>query len=101
MKIIVLKSAKNHSTAGEPRSAYGLPNRRYAENYFESLYDKSISQKGKFGGIFLDLDNFKPVNDSLGHAAGDLVLQQLAQRLQALAAADDILCRFGGDEFYG
>lgn len=77
----------------------GLPNRRYAENYFESLYDISISQKESLAVFFLDLDNFKPVNDSLGHAAGDLVLQQLAQRLQALAAADDILCRFGGDEF--
>lgn len=77
----------------------GLPNRRYAENYFEELFEKANKDQTRLAVYFLDLDNFKPVNDSLGHAAGDLVLQQLAQRLQALSAPEDILCRFGGDEF--
>ena len=77
----------------------GLPNRRYAEHHFDVLLEQSRRQQRPLLLLFLDLDNFKPVNDSLGHAAGDLLLQQLASRLQALQKPGDVLCRFGGDEF--
>lgn len=77
----------------------GLPNRRYAEHHFDVLLEQSRRQQRPMIVLFLDLDNFKPVNDSLGHAAGDLLLQQLAARLQALQKPGDVLCRFGGDEF--
>lgn len=77
----------------------GLPNRRYVENYFEEFFITAKSKGKKVAVFFLDLDNFKPVNDSLGHAAGDLLLQQLAQRMESIKTKNDLLCRFGGDEF--
>lgn len=77
----------------------GLANRRYAGQQFRALCQRATERGQTLAVLFLDLDNFKPVNDSLGHAAGDLLLQQLAGRLQPLTAGDDILCRFGGDEF--
>lgn len=77
----------------------GLPNRRYAEEYFSDLVRQAKIKDQKLIVYFLDLDNFKPVNDSLGHAAGDILLRDLAKRLSHLAGPDDVLCRFGGDEF--
>lgn len=77
----------------------GLPNRRYAEEYFADLVRQAQIKDQKLIVYFFDLDNFKPVNDSLGHAAGDILLRELAERLRNLAGPDDVLCRFGGDEF--
>lgn len=77
----------------------GLPNRRYAENSFDQLADLAAKNDETLVLYFFDLDNFKPVNDSLGHAAGDELLQQLARRLLKVTGPNDVLCRFGGDEF--
>lgn len=77
----------------------GLSNRRFAEESYAHLYQRCLRDEHPLAVFFLDLDNFKPVNDSLGHAAGDLLLQQLSGRLQAISRAEDVLCRFGGDEF--
>jgi len=52
-----------------------------------------------FGLLFLDLKKFKPFNDNYGHEVGDQVLQIVAQRLQAQIRSDDLVARFGGDEF--
>ena len=49
--------------------------------------------------VFLDLDGFKPINDQLGHAAGDGVLVQVAQRIRSVVREGDVIARFGGDEF--
>src|SRR5690606_30934862 len=62
----------------------GLPNRRHAEQQFDVLFEQARQQQRPLLLLFLDMDNFKPVNDSLGHAAGDLLLQELSARLQAL-----------------
>jgi len=57
-------------------------------------------RRGQYGAvIYLDLDNFKPLNDLHGHAAGDLLLQEVALRIGALLRAEDTVARLGGDEF--
>jgi diguanylate cyclase (GGDEF)-like protein len=75
----------------------GLPNRAYVEERIrEMLRDPAA---GRIGVIFLDLDHFTAVNDSVGHGAGDLVLAQAGRRLRAIVPAHDTVARWGSDEF--
>jgi diguanylate cyclase (GGDEF)-like protein len=76
-----------------------LPNRLYAEKLFEKSLVECKKNQQELALIFFDLDNFKPVNDALGHAAGDELLQQLSQRLFNTLQPNQYLIRFGGDEF--
>ena len=71
----------------------GLPNRAYVEERAKDVLH------GGGGVIFLDLDRFTAVNDSVGHGAGDLVLAQAARRLRAVVPAHDTVARWGSDEF--
>ena len=73
----------------------GLGNRRS----FDASLARAIERGEPFAVVFIDLDRFKPVNDVHGHMAGDVVLQTLARRMLARIRADDVLVRFGGDEF--
>lgn len=72
-----------------------LPNRRYFEQYVEA----ATSGNGSAAFLYMDLDGFKPVNDRLGHDAGDVVLCQVGGRLAACFRGDDVVARLGGDEF--
>lgn len=77
----------------------GLPNRRLLDSRLKKAIAGSLGKKHQVAICFLDLDGFKEVNDQLGHAAGDKLLQQMALRLQQCMRATDTLARFGGDEF--
>jgi len=70
----------------------------FAEN-LERLIDSSKLHDKKFAVLFIDLDGFKSINDSHGHAIGDTVLRETARRLSSLTEKQQCLCRWGGDEF--
>ena len=76
-----------------------LPNRAFFEQNLNNVLDESRRYKRKFGLLFLDLDNFKYVNDTFGHLVGDKLLQVVAKRLSDCVRTSDIVARLGGDEF--
>jgi diguanylate cyclase (GGDEF)-like protein/PAS domain S-box-containing protein len=80
-------------------SLTGLPNRRKLDYELHKVLKEAKEKKKKVGVIFLDLDRFKYINDSLGHKMGDKVLQAIANRLKGSLRSDDIITRQGGDEF--
>ena len=96
--------AANHDTLT------GLPNRSKFQNHLSELIKQS-KFKNKFALLFIDLDNFKQINDSMGHHAGDILLQELASRFTSIlrkqtcnddaisANCENIVARLGGDEF--
>src|SRR6185369_15122955 len=77
----------------------GLPNRRLLQDRLQIALKRSYRSGGSVALLYLDLDRFKNVNDSLGHHAGDLLLSQMAERFEDLLREDDLVCRLGGDEF--
>ncbi len=78
----------------------GLPNRTYFMAQLESARQEARRKPEKlFGLLFLDVDRFKVVNDSLGHFVGDQLLVSIAERLKACVRLGDTICRLGGDEF--
>src|SRR5271166_846094 len=76
----------------------GLPNRAYVEERTRDVLRDPAAAR-RTGAIFLDLDRFTAVNDSVGHGAGDLVLAQAARRLRAVVPVHDTVARWGSDEF--
>lgn len=77
----------------------GLANRSMFEIALMKRLNQVHDQAQRVGLLFIDLDHFKPINDTHGHAVGDWLLRQVAERLQALVRGDDLVARLGGDEF--
>lgn len=77
----------------------GLPNRRLILDRLRQVLSAFARNQIDGALLFIDLDNFKTLNDTLGHDMGDLLLQQMAQRLSAQVREQDMLARLGGDEF--
>jgi diguanylate cyclase (GGDEF)-like protein len=80
-------------------SLTNLPNRRYFEDNLKRTASKAARDNTISGILYLDLDKFKPINDTYGHAIGDLVLCEIGVRLSKLLRQEDLLARVGGDEF--
>lgn len=76
-----------------------LPNRVLFQDRLNQAIIKSNRSQKDFAILFIDLDGFKEINDTHGHRAGDIVLCELASRLENLIRKEDTICRFGGDEF--
>ena len=77
----------------------GLYNRRYLEESLDREESRARRSGHPLGLMLLDVDRLKHCNDTLGHAAGDSVLRAVAQHMSSLARGEDIVCRYGGDEF--
>jgi len=77
----------------------GLPNRLLFSQQLELALVNGLQQGKILAAIFLDLDGFKHINDTLGHATGDILLQKVADRLNQLLEEKDLIARWGGDEF--
>jgi diguanylate cyclase (GGDEF)-like protein/PAS domain S-box-containing protein len=87
---------KHHATYD---NLTNLPNRLYGYNRLERAIAKAQVSKKKLAVLFLDLDEFKRINDSLGHATGDLLLKALSERYLSIIRQTDTIARLGGDEF--
>lgn len=77
----------------------GLPNRRMLRQRLDAAIQRSQELQQSLAILFIDLDHFKEVNDTLGHDSGDLLLVQAAQRILDCVGPDDTVARMGGDEF--
>jgi len=77
----------------------GLHNRRYMESHLGTLVDQAASRGKPISILVLDIDFFKSINDTHGHAAGDEVLKEFARRLKKAVRGIDLACRYGGEEF--
>jgi len=87
-----------HRASHDPLT--GLPNRRaFVEQVEQALERRTRHAAGRVAVLFVDVDDFKVVNDSLGHGAGDRLLEAVAERLAGALRPEDVVARFGGDEF--
>ena len=77
----------------------GLHNRRYLDSHLQTLFERAASRQRPLSLLISDIDRFKRINDTHGHAAGDEVLREFARRLRKNVRGIDLACRYGGEEF--
>ena len=94
---IQLREELHYQSTRDPLT--GLFNRRYMEQVFENEMRRAIRRKYPLSLIMMDIDRFKPINDTLGHEVGDIVLRAVAKFLKKHLRQEDVICRLGGDEF--
>ena len=99
MALLDVTESRRYAYQALHDSLTGLPNRVL----FMDRLDQALKSRSRkpflLAVLFLDLDGFKPINDELGHAAGDALLRAVAERMQGCLRPGDTLARFGGDEF--
>jgi diguanylate cyclase (GGDEF)-like protein len=91
------KTAAEHLSLTDPLT--GLPNRRDLEHRLKDELDRSVRAGESLGCLMIDVDRFKEVNDSFGHATGDVVLNEVALAIKVSLRSFDVVARYGGDEF--
>jgi diguanylate cyclase (GGDEF)-like protein/PAS domain S-box-containing protein len=96
-----LEAQKRIETLAYTDALTGLPNRLMLGQQMACALRMALRNGGTFAVLFIDLDRFKQINDSLGHAFGDRVLVEVAERIKSSLREVDTLCRLGGDEFVG
>ncbi len=97
-KLLKREAALRHSSLHDPLT--GLPNRSYfLERLYQAIQLTHRQPDHLYAVWFIDLDNFKPVNDVLGHGVGDQVLKQVAAQIKKILRRSDLVARLGGDEF--
>jgi len=96
-KISGLNEELSHSSLHD--SLTGLPNRVHLHSQLNLIVANASRYQWKFAVLFLDLDHFKNVNDTLGHNVGDILLVNVAKKLQHIVRKNDLISRIGGDEF--
>ncbi|MEI6893860.1 MAG: EAL domain-containing protein [Colwellia sp.] len=96
---IVLKSKNNIEMLLRHDILTEMPNRLMAEEFFQRAMAKCGRDNAQIHLMFIDLDNFKLMNDAFGHQAGDLLLIEISARLKGIVRGNDLVCRFAGDEF--
>ena len=99
---VIIRSADEFARATEDAltdTLTNLPNRRHLDQRIAAEIERSQRYHHKFALLMIDLDGFKGINDTFGHAIGDSVLKQVAAALRRTLRASDFLARYGGDEF--
>ncbi len=95
----LFESHQRLRTLAENDSLTGLANRYYFDESLRTAIPRANRLNDQLALLFLDLDNFKIINDSMGHDAGDQLLKEVARRLLHVVRNGDVVCRLGGDEF--
>jgi diguanylate cyclase (GGDEF)-like protein len=99
-KSLTIKSASIQKEA-QTDFLTGLYNRRYIEKRLNIFWELAKHNNKYFSAIMLDIDHFKQINDNYGHEAGDIVLKQISQIILKNTRSQEIIGRFGGEEFFG
>jgi len=104
MNEAVIRQKKKYSGTQVSYLAYydlltDLPNRLMLHDSIETAISKAKDENGSFALLFMDMDRFRDINNTLGHDNGDLILQQASLRLRKVLEKSDMVARFGGDEF--